>query len=40
MFQIEYNDRVHTSTLKAQPTLPVTKANIDDNEDDFDIDAI
>jgi len=38
--EIEYNDRVHTSTLKAQPTLPVTKANIDDNEDDFDIDAI
>lgn len=41
LFQIEYNDRVHTSTLKAKPVLPVAiKSNADDNEDDVDIDAI
>ncbi|XP_050430542.1 eukaryotic translation initiation factor 5 [Adelges cooleyi] len=39
--EIEYNDRVHTSTLKVQPTPPVVKpAAADDNEDDVDIDAI
>jgi len=38
--EIEYNDRVHTSTLKAQPTPPVAKPSVDDNEDDVDIDAI
>lgn len=41
LFQIEYNDRVHTSTLKAKSVPPVvTKSNVDDNEDDVDIDAI
>jgi len=38
--EIEYNDRVHTSTLKAQPTPPPAKQRVDDNEDDVDIDAI
>lgn len=40
-FQIEYNDRVHTSTLKAKTPPPVAaKSSADDNEDDVDIDAI
>ncbi|XP_015369691.1 PREDICTED: eukaryotic translation initiation factor 5 [Diuraphis noxia] len=39
--EIEYNDRVHTSTLKAKPVPQVAvKSNADDNEDDVDIDAI
>ncbi|XP_050521081.1 eukaryotic translation initiation factor 5 [Daktulosphaira vitifoliae] len=40
--EIEYNDRVHSNTLKAQPAISVAKTTVavEDNEDDVDIDAI
>ena len=43
LFQIEYDDRAKTSPLKEQPKAapkPKIANNAENEEDDFDIDAI